>query len=293
MRSLSLFVIIVLLSVVCGTVNAEAKESAKIIYVKGRVLVQHLGDVSWLPAKKGMMLKKNDTVKTAVRSEVDIALDSSMKNIVKLRPDTEVVLEELKAHQDAIVLDHMDSDTSNVVLDQKNANEFHMSRGKVLAMIEALPSGSSFEVHTPTAVAGVAGSGMSVATNGKTTSVGCFSDKIFIVGINIDGTLMEKIVIREGYKSMVDQYKQPTKPIGLTAAEQKEWDQFEEHVKRHVQMISKSVSDTSQVRSDASAGYAEGEIDSGISEDISALEKIQGRLKKDLERVDNMHDNKE
>lgn len=286
-------IVIVVLIVLCVSHQVQAKDIILVLSVKGQVGVQHLGESSWAQVKEGMALQENDTVKTGKGAEAVIALDSSLKNIIKLQQDTELVLEELNANQDPIVIEHMDSDTTNAVLEYDRNSKLEMSRGKIFARIEGLPQGSSFEVRTPTAVAGVSGSGMSVAANSKTTEVGCFADKVFIVGINTDGTLMEKIVIFEGYKSNAAQYKNPIKPVKLTTAEQRQWDQFEEHVRRSIKVLRESDNPSSASAAYESTGSpVETSPADALEGQMEQLEKTQERLKRDLERVESEHNSR-
>jgi len=194
--------------------SACADEGAKIIYLKGQVKVQHSGDDFWILAKKGMILNSNDKIKTYVASSVEIALDSTLKNIVKIDPDSEITLEDIEAKR------------------------LYMSKGKVLSVIESLPGASSFEVRTPTAVAGVAGSGMSVGTDGKDTTVSCFEDKAYVRGIDVDGTpMLEIIIIDEGYKRMVGRFEMPGELMALTAFDRENWSKFREDLSEHLDWL--------------------------------------------------------
>ena len=151
--------------------GSEAQEESKVIYLKGQVKVQHPGDNFWILAKKGMLLNDKDKIKTFVGSEAEIALDPTLKNIVKVNPNTEITLEDLKN------------------------KKLYMPKGKVFSLMEALPSDASFEIKTPAAVAGIRGSGILVDTDGKQTDVKCFEDKAYVIGLDVDGNPMADIFI--------------------------------------------------------------------------------------------------
>jgi len=194
--------------------GSTAEEAARIIYLKGRVKIQHPGDDFWVLAKRGMVVKDKDKIKTFAGSEAEIALDSTLKNILKIGPDTTITLEELKEKR------------------------LYMPKGKVFSVIEALPAGSSFEIKTPTAVAGIRGSGISVDTDGRTTNVKCFEDRAYVKGINIDGTPMtEIIIIDKGYKRLIRRLEMPGELIALTAVERDEWSRFREKLKEHLNWL--------------------------------------------------------
>jgi len=205
MKQLLSLAIIISALVFCVT-DVKAESAARVIYMKGEVNIQAGGSVNWIPAKKGSALKDNDKIKTAGGSAAEIALDGTLKNIVKLEPDTEVTLKNLKA------------------------KSLVMPKGKILSVMESLPKGSSFEVRTPTAVAGVAGSGMSVGTDGAGTEVGCFQDKAYTRGINPDGTLMDMADVDEGYKRLIELFGAPGDPLALTELEKEQWGQFREEL---------------------------------------------------------------
>jgi len=214
MRKLLAISVLIVMAMLLNGAATLAEDGAKIVYLKGNVKVQRAEEDFWILAKKAMLLKDKDKIKTAVASEAEIALDSTLKNIVRLEQNTEIVIEDLKA------------------------KKLSMPRGKVLSVVESLPSESTFEVKTPTAVAGVVGSGMSVSTDGKSTDVSCFEDKAYVQGINVDGTLMvQVIIIDQGYKRIVGQFEMPSDLIGLTALERDSWSKFRENLRDHLDWL--------------------------------------------------------
>lgn len=196
------------------TIPAFAQSQVKIAYLKGLVKVQRQGEDFWTLAKKGMILNDKDKVKAFAAAEAEIALDSTLKNIIKLQQNTQVVIED------------------------SGKQELSMPEGKIFALVESLPSGSSFEVRTPTAVAGVAGSGMSVGTNGSDTTVCCFEDKAYVKGINKDGTPMAEIVIIDnGYKRVIGRFEMPGELLALTSFDRENWQSFRENLREHLDWL--------------------------------------------------------
>ncbi len=214
MRQAFIVITLFLVCLIVFSVSAYAQDEVKIVYTKGNVKLQRSSDDFWILAKKGMLLKENDKIKTFIASEAEIALDSTLKNIVKLDQNTEISIEDIKA------------------------KKLSMLSGKVFVLVESLPSDSSFEVRTPTAAAGVAGSGMSVGTDGKSTTVSCFEDKAFVRGVNIDGTLMAEIVIIDnGFKRVVGRFEMPGDVMMLTALDRQGWTQFRENLRDHIDRL--------------------------------------------------------
>ncbi len=214
MRQAFIVITLFLACLIFFSVSAYAQDEVKIVHTKGNVKIQRSSDDFWILAQKGMLLNENDKIKTFIASEAEIALDSTQKNIVKLDQNTEISIEDIKA------------------------KKLSMLSGKVFALVESLPSDSSFEVRTPTAVAGVAGSGMSVGTDGKSTTVACFEDKAFVRGINVDGTLMAEIVIIDnGFKRVVGRFEMPGDLMMLTALDRQGWTQFRENLRDHIDWL--------------------------------------------------------
>jgi len=209
-----LFLMIFAVIISCFCIASYAEEGSHILYVKGVVNVQQSGEDFWILAKKGMPLGDNDKIKTLIASEAGIALDPTKKNIVVLSQNSEMSVSYIKKKQ---------------VL---------LSKGKVFALIEGIESVSSFQVRTPTAVAGVAGSGMSVETDGKNTTVGCFEDRAYVQGIDVDGKLMAEIVIIDnGFKRVIGRFEMPGDLLVLTTLDREGWQQFRENLREHLDWL--------------------------------------------------------
>ena len=214
MKKLLLITVILASVLLFGSLSAYADTEAKIIYLKGSVKVQEAGEDFWILAKKGMLLNDGDKIKTFTASEVEIAIDDTLKNIMRLEANTEVLIEDIRK------------------------GKFNMPKGEILALIEGLPDGSVFEVKTPTAVAGVAGSGMSVGTDGTSTTVGCFEDKAYVRGVTVDGKLMlEIVIIEEGYKRVVGRFEIPSDLLLLSIYDREKWSEFRANLRDHLDWL--------------------------------------------------------
>jgi hypothetical protein len=225
-------------------------ENVEVLYVKGAVNVQKEGDVLWIPAKKGMSLDNNDKVKTSVSSEAGIILNADKKDIITIASDSELIVSDV------------------------NKKHIGLSKGKIFALIEGMESASSFQVRTPTAIAGVSGSGMSVETDGSSTVVGCFEDIAYVRGINADGTPMaELVVIDDGFKRVIARFEMPGDSLELTAFDRQGWQKFRDTLREYAQNFRHSQSGASGSGNAAQA--------------IEAIERMQ-------ERADDLRfDNKE
>jgi len=144
----------------CITVSAVSfSRAAEIIYLEGNVQVQSAADDTWIKAEKGMQVDIGDSIRTARHSRVDIALDAQKQNTIRLEQKTQVVLNSASEGS----LDRLD-----------------LSRGMVYSNLENIKAGLSFEVNTPSAVAGVRGSSYRVYTERDSDEVSAYKDTVFI-----------------------------------------------------------------------------------------------------------------
>ena len=150
--------------------------AAELIYKKGTVQIMRKGQDFWIQANPGARVEEGDKVKTFKGSVCEIAFDSAKKNILKVDEDTQVTME---------------SFGQTVV---------SMDKGKVLSRLKGLEAGSTFEVRTPTAVAGAAGTGWGVETDGQRTTVLVFENSVYLCSPRNPN---EKRIISEGNKTTI------------------------------------------------------------------------------------------
>jgi len=127
----------------CACAFAQAQDSLKVVELEGNVLALKAGQKNWKVVKVGDELVAGDKMKTAAKSSAMLVLNGDFKNVVKIQDLTEVVFESLRPVK------------------------MYMSLGSVLSKIDNLEKGSTFEIRTPTAVAGVAGTGFKTSYNAK------------------------------------------------------------------------------------------------------------------------------
>ena len=179
----------------CCFCAEETENIAEIISFNGDVKVYQADKNAWVDAREDMRLNNKDKIKTAASAGAEISLDSTLKNIATIGPETEIEIEDCKA------------------------NKLFMSKGKIMAVLESLPAESSFEVRTPTAVAGVAGTVLSVETDGEETGVSCIEGDVYVSGLEADGTLMERVLLRRRCRRMIRRGSRPGIIVPLTEAE--------------------------------------------------------------------------
>ena len=163
--------------------------AAQLINVEGNVQVQSPGDNEWKKAENGMQVNIGDSIRTARRSKADIALDAEKKNTIALGEKTLVVLNSASAD----TIDRLD-----------------LSRGRVYSNMEGIKSGLSFEVNTPSAVAGVRGSSYMVYAERDEDEVSAYKDTVFIKTFDADKNQISEIMLPEGFKTFIGRFEAPS-----------------------------------------------------------------------------------
>ncbi len=184
----------------CGAAMVEAAEA---IYVKGNVQVMSSTDGVWKTLEKGMQVDIGDSIRTARRSEVDIALDAEKKNTIRLGEKTLVVL-------------NTESDDQ---IDRLN-----LSRGRVYSNMENIKEGLSFEVTTPSAVAGVRGSSYMVYSEVDSDEVSAYKDTVFVKTFDAEKNQLSDIMLPQGFKTFIDRFESPG---ALSQISMREFDRFD------------------------------------------------------------------
>ncbi len=178
--------------------------AAEMLYVEGRVQVQSPSDNEWKTAEKGMRLEVGDLVRTARHSFADIALDLEKKNTIRVEEKTLVTLNSSSAN----TLDRLD-----------------LAKGKIYANLEDIKAGLSFEVNTPSAVAGVRGSSYSVYVERDSDEVVAYKDTIYIQTFDADKNLISEIMLPEGFKTLIERFSDATTFTQISSREYRGFDE--------------------------------------------------------------------
>src|SRR3989338_3230752 len=116
---------------------------ARALAVEGSAEVQKGGAGEWKPMEDGMALDPGDIIRTLEESRVDVAYDKKLDNVLRIVEQSLVTL--------------------------KSQQEVAMPKGKLLAKLDNIKAGTSFDVRTPSAICGVRGSSFGVETEGSDT----------------------------------------------------------------------------------------------------------------------------
>lgn len=182
----------------------ELVREAKVILVKGDVNIQKAGKTEWVAAKEGMILTDGDAAKTAKGSAIEIAFDKDKKNIVRL------------------------DENSTAILRGKMLRQVELPRGKIRFVVKSLKKDSSFEIKTPTVVAGARGSGGDVIARENEDTVKAQEDELFVQSFDEQGNLIEEISLKEGTEVDIKRFEAPGEIMEIADADRSDWGAWKE-----------------------------------------------------------------
>ncbi|HPN66269.1 MAG TPA: FecR family protein [Candidatus Omnitrophota bacterium] len=185
-----------------GFAAKEVVRTAKVLLVEGDVKVQKSGKSAWDKAKQGLVLADGDTIKTSKSSAIELSFDKDNKNLVRLE------------------------ENSTAILRGKALNRIELPEGRIRSLVKNLKKESSFDIKTPTVVAGARGSGWDVIASGKRDNVKAFEDEIFVQSYDQQGKLIKEIFVREGWEVFIDRFQSPGELVELTGRDRNDWNSW-------------------------------------------------------------------
>jgi len=175
-------------------------QTAKIISVEGEVNVRADANSDWQNAKPQQYLSQDAEIKTAEKSKCILSFDEDLANIITIDENTQVKLKNLKPV------------------------EIILPRGRVFLLIDDKTSSlKPFEVRTPTAVAGVRGTGESVEFYSEETIIQCFEGKVYVQGLNSEGRKMQTKTLSEGKGIKIVSGGHGRNPFKITVTAYETW----------------------------------------------------------------------
>ncbi|MEW5946292.1 MAG: FecR family protein [bacterium] len=163
--------------------------------MKGEAWILKGGAERWDYAAEEMIVARGDAIKTAEGQRVDVTFDDGTK--LQVGGGTLIAIDRHEIGGDG-------------------ARNLHLSmeQGRARAVVEKLAvSGSAFEVHTPTAVAGVRGTDFEVEIEDGESAVTVFEGEVEVE--NRAGAVREKIRLLANHMTRVRGGDVPVKPILL------------------------------------------------------------------------------
>ena len=180
----------------------ETVRTAKVLLVQGDVKVQKAGKTAWDAAKPGLVLADGDTIKTSKSSAIEVSFDKDNKNLVRLE------------------------ENSTAILRGKGLNRIELPEGRIRSLVKNLKKESSFDIKTPTVVAGARGSGWDVIASDRRDNVKAFEDEIFVQSYDQQGKLIKEIFVREGWEVLIDRFQSPGELVELSDRDRNDWNSW-------------------------------------------------------------------
>jgi hypothetical protein len=188
-------------------------QAAEILYIEGNVQAQIAPEKAWKKAEPGMQLNIGDSIKTARRSKADIILDKDQKQSIRVEERTLLIL---------------DSTSPGLI------NKIDLSQGKVYANVDKVMAGLSFEVSTPSSVAGVRGTGWSVGSERQRDEVATYEGDVYLKTFNEQKNLLSETTVPAGFKSDVERFQGAGALAEVGAREMERWSGVKSELTQHV-----------------------------------------------------------
>ncbi len=193
--------------------DKQVVQKNEAFYVTGNVLLKRHGEVGWSGLDCDTSLGDGDIIATSKNSSIEIKFGNDMKNIISAREDTSVEL-------DAI------TEFGNKKITLKN--------GAIFADLEALDSGSKFEVRTPTAVCGVLGTGFEAVANRGSTVVKVYDGLVHVKSAGMRGLISRLVIVRQGNQVVIRKHRAPEQPIPLAEIDMQKWHKWKGDIAEHM-----------------------------------------------------------
>jgi hypothetical protein len=192
--------------------RAEAQQIEKVELTNfsgdTEVLLEDLDE--YAPAQEGMILQAGDKIKTAGSSSAELSFNEDNTNVVRLNESTNV---EVSLSQD---------------------EKLAMTEGEIFASISELPSGSAFEIRTPTAVSGARGTDWVTKVTEEGTDVEAVESTPYVRHFEADGSIsQQRTSIEPGQMTTVRKFQRPMPSRPIPDARRQQWQNVKQEVRRN------------------------------------------------------------
>lgn len=164
-REVIFFCLTVVVLVSCGEKKTTGGGTALLTYVEGQAEAQKTPDASWEQVKAGDTLPEGSVLRTG-QGYVDVKFPD--EGLIRLKANSTLRLEKLPQKTSA------------------SYGKLELSAGELLCKFEAMLTGATMEISTPTAIAGVRGTEFGVSGNQNTTQVGVLSGTVEVKSATVE-----------------------------------------------------------------------------------------------------------
>jgi len=166
------------------------------------------GSDAWTSCEVNMSVDTGDRIKTSTGEEAQVSF-AEKSNFIKIREDSDVIL-----------------------LIAKSGGSIDLLNGEALALIKKLRKGSTFEIKTPTGIAGARGTGLGSRTDGSRSTFNSYENSIYVRGIDRSGNAMsDELVVDEGFGTTVDKFERPERLERLSDSDMGKWNDWKDNLR--------------------------------------------------------------
>jgi len=177
-------------------------QSARIIGLRGKVMVRQQESSPWKKAGINMALDKSAEIETKENANCTLSFDQARKNVVTMKSSSYLKLASVKPA------------------------DLYLKEGRVFALIENLQKSEKFQIRTPTAIAGARGTGWGTDFHNNQTGVMCFENTIFTNGLDNSGNPTGEQDVNAGNGLDIGPGGVMGGLFNLDEADYEEWDDF-------------------------------------------------------------------
>ncbi|MDD5347784.1 MAG: FecR domain-containing protein [Candidatus Omnitrophica bacterium] len=170
----------------CWQTGACCVDHAEVIDLSGKVQVLLEGTDEYADAREGMTLESGDKVRTSGAASAGLSFNEENTNLIRLGEKTDARI--------------------SLAGDEK----LELNDGEAFASVSDLGAGSSFEIRTPTAVAGSRGTDWVTTVTAEGTEVEAVDDEPYVRHYESSGQLANiETLIRPGEMTVVRLFERP------------------------------------------------------------------------------------
>lgn len=191
----------------CNFVLQSYAQQVEVTHCSGKVEVLLEGADEYTDAQDNMVLSAGDIIKTASGAAVELSFNEVNTNLVRLDENTSV----------------------NISL--SGDEKLEMTQGEVFSSISELPSGSAFEIRTPTAVSGARGTDWITKVTEEGTDVEALESVPYVKHFESSGNLSKQAVtIAAGQMTTVRKFQKPMMLRPIADSRRQKWQMVKKEV---------------------------------------------------------------
>ncbi len=175
-------------------------QQAELISLSGDVKVKLQGIDEYTSAREGMALEAGDKIKSASNASCELSFNQANTNLVRL------------------------SENSSAEITFSQDEKIELTEGEIFASISDLPSGSNFEIRTPTAVSGARGTDWVTKVTDQGTDIEAVDDQPYVRHFESSGQLARQpTFIRPGQMTTVRKFQPPAQFRPMAEERRQKW----------------------------------------------------------------------